>query len=102
MINSPQNPEQPKGDAASAVTMDDVVGALDATAASGIPAAWDTDDLSALGLLGERRHGDIRVMEPSATLDDLAAVHGCVLSGPYLGDGEEVGSYYLFERRKAG
>ena len=99
MINSQQNPGPPNDDAASAVTMDDVVSALVATAASGIPAAWDTDDLAALGLMED---DPVSGRIAGQNLDALASTYGCSLSGPYLGHDEGLEAYYLFERRKPG
>jgi hypothetical protein len=94
MINSQQKTNRPKGGAAWAVTMDSLTRLIEQAAATSIPCAIDTSDLAALGL------SDPMAMQPIAELMDIAAAHGCVVSGPYAGPPGR-GAYYLFARDKA-
>ena len=98
MSNSQQSPDQPSGDGALAATMNDVSRLLDNAAASGVPA-----DLRALGLLEDQSTEEepLAFDVPSAALDLLVQSHRWELSGPYFGDGEYMGAYYLFGRAKA-
>ena len=103
MSNSQQSPDQPSGDGALAATMNDVSRLLDNAAASGVPAVIETADLRALGLLEDQstEEAPLAFDVPSAALDLLVQSHGCEMSGPYFGDGEVMGAYYLFEHAKA-